>query len=182
MPWRNGMGTYLQEAILKLPSNSSTLVEHRVKITNYTLMVIKDDFSMLKNESTDPRLSIRGAFIRDSLVLGQYIMINIRTKYFAGFYKFYFDYNNSKSLRLLLNLIKQKNLFIILCDNNNEFFQEIILDNKMKLFFKEYIEKCLKLDCKWHYKDYNNMLKKIENKYFDDYYLWKQLGQDIVGN
>lgn len=170
----------LEEIIINLPSNSSTLIENKIKLSSNTLIVIKDDFRVLKTQVVNPHVAIRGAFLKSGKVLAQYIVVNLREKGFNSYYKFWFDYNDSKCLKLLLNLVKQKYIYIILCDNNNNLVKEISLENTMKPFFKEYIERCLKTDCKWSKKQYRKMLEELSDKFIDDYYLWRELGEDII--
>ncbi|MPM31044.1 hypothetical protein SDC9_77597 [bioreactor metagenome] len=172
----------LEDLIIDLPANSSTLVEHRIKLSTVTLIVVKDDFRVLKTQIINPRVAIRGAFLKSKDVLAQYIVVNLREKGFNNYYKFWFDYNDEKCLKLLLNLIKQKYIYIILCDNNNNLVKEITLNNTMKNFFKQYIERCLKSECKWNKKQYAQMLQVLNNKFTDDYYLWRELGEDIINN
>jgi hypothetical protein len=172
----------LEDVIINLPSNSSTLVENKVKLNNVTLMIIKDDFNFLKEQITNPHVAIKGAFITHNKILAQYIIINIREKGFSGYYKFPFDYNDEKCLRLLLNLVKQRYIYIILCHNNNSLVKEITLDNGMKMFFKEYIERCLNSKCKWNKKQYISLFKRLNEKFFDDELLWKELGNEVLKN
>lgn len=173
----------LEDLIIDLPANSSTLVEHRIKLSTVTLIVVKDDFRVLKTQIINPRVAIRGAFLKSKAVLAQYIVVNLREKGFNNYYKFWFDYNDEKCLKLLLNLIKQKYIYIILCDNNNNnLVKEITLNNTMKSFFKQYIERCLKSECNWNKKQYAQMLQVLNNKFIDDYYLWRELGEDIINN
>ncbi len=172
----------LEDLIIDLPANSSTLVEHRIKLSTVTLIVVKDDFRVLKTQIINPRVAIRGAFLKCKDVLAQYIVVNLREKGFNNYYKFWFDYNDEKCLKLLLNLIKQKYIYIILCDNNNNLVKEITLNNTMKYFFKQYIERCLKSECNWNKKQYEQMLQVLNNKFIDDYYLWRELGEDIINN
>lgn len=172
----------LEDVIINLPSNSSTLVEHKVKLNNVTLMIIKDDFNFLKEQITNPHVAIKGAFVKDDKILAQYIIINIREKGFSGYYKFCFDYNDEKCLRLILNLIKQKYIYVILCHNNNNLVKEITLENGMKAFFKEYIERCLNTKCRWNKKQYNKLFRRLDEKFFDDELLWKELGNEVIKN
>jgi hypothetical protein len=172
----------LEDVIINLPSNSSTLVENKVKLNNVTLMIIKDDFNFLKEQISNPHVAIKGAFIKDQNILAQYIIINIREKGFSQYYKFCFDYNDEKCLRLLLNLIKQKYIYVILCHNNNNLIKEIVFDNGIKGFLKEYIERCLSSKCKWNKKQYMNLFKRLNDKFFDDELLWKELGSEVIHN
>lgn len=172
----------LEDIIIKLPSNSSTLIEHRIKLNSVTLMVIKDDFNMIKAETINPKIAIRGAFIKNNGILAQYIMVSVREKAFSNYYRFYFDYNDKRSLKLLLNLVKQKNIYIVLCHNNCEFIKEVSLENTMKNFFKDYVERCLKMTCKWKSKDLKKIFEKMNDTYSEDQALWRDLGTDIVKN
>ena len=172
----------LEDVIIKLPSNSSTLIEHRIKLNSTTLMVIKDDFKMIKTETANPKIAIRGAFIKSSGILAQYIMVSVREKAFSNYYRFCFDYNNEKSLKLLLNLVKQKNIYIVLCNNDCEFVKEILLENTMKNFFKQYVERCLKMTCKWKTKEFKKIFDKLNDTYGDEQSLWRDLGTDIIKN
>ncbi len=171
----------LDEVMKNYPNNSCVLLEDRNNFKKITLLVIKDKFGDYFKSDEKPKVRIKGGFIKYSRVLAQYLVVNIKNKYVNKYYKFYFDYNNSDSLKLIFNLISQSHIYIIMYDKNN-YNRVICIENKFKSFFKQYIQRCLKGKFEWTSDEYNQLIYIVDKTFHDTALLWSNLGDEIYAN
>lgn len=168
----------LENIMDQYPNNSCVLLEDKVNFKKNTLFVIKDEFLEYLQDGYLPDFNIKGAYIRKGKVLAQYIVINIQNRFINKFYKFYFDFNDSDSIRLIFNLINQNKIYIILYDTNN-FNRAIELDNKLKIFFRSYVEECLHSNLQWDRKDYKKLIDDLNRIFGGGQELWNNMGETI---
>ncbi|MBS5823519.1 MAG: hypothetical protein KID00_06605 [Clostridium argentinense] len=169
----------LVKTIKTLPEDSVSLIEDRKLIKGITLIVIKDCTSVIEEYSEHPTIAFRGAFINNNKVKSLYLLIKIKGTHKDGYYTVWFNYNDAYSLKIMINLVKQKNIFIVLADNDNTIQKTVTLENTLKEFFKEYLDRCSSVKCRWTKRDFEIFIGSVRKKYPNNLILWEKLGCDI---
>ncbi|WP_454055571.1 hypothetical protein [Clostridium sp. Marseille-Q7071] len=169
----------LFETIKRLPEDSVSLIEDRKLIRGFTLIVIKDCISAIEEYSEYSTIAFRGAFVSNNKVKSLYLLIKIRGKYKDGYYTVWFNYNDAYSLKIMINLTKQKKLLILLVDNDNTIQKTITLENRLKDFFKEYLDRCSSIKCRWTKRDFEIFLNSVRKQYPTNILMWEELEWDI---
>lgn len=169
----------LFETIKTLPENSVSLVEERKLVKGFTLIIIKDCISAIEDYTEYSTITFRGAFISNKRVKSLYFLIKINGIHKDGYYAVWFNYNDAYSLKVMINLSKQKNLFIVLVDNDNTIQKTVTLKNTFKDFFKEYMNRCSDRKCKWTTRDFEIFINSVKKQYPSNIMLWDKLECDM---
>ena len=88
--------------------------------------------------------SVKVRSIKYKGVISAHMVIKLETNFNTEYYLFHFNYYNSDSLKLAVNLGSQNEMYIILCNRYNE-YKVVYLYNNLKEFFKKYLFSCINM-------------------------------------
>lgn len=169
---------FINKIIKDLPIGASALVEERINHKDITLIVIKDRFKNLIDAPWVMELHFKGGVIRKRKTLVAHLLINIKDNLNEKFYPFHFNYFDENSLKLLYNLTKQKEIYIIISDENNNYISKTF-NNKLGVFLKNYINSSINFGYKWSEVEYKKALMETIEAFQDIRQLWNKLGGEI---
>lgn len=164
--------------IKDLPLGASALVEDRVNNKNITFIIIKDRFKNLMDAPWEMEFHFKGGIIKKRNTLSVHLMLQVKDNFNSKFYPFHFNYFDENSLKLLHNLTKQKEIYIIVSDGNNEYISRTF-NNKLGLFLKKYIKASIGYGHRWSEAEYKKALIEIIDSFQDITELWHKLGEEV---
>ncbi len=169
----------IEKVIKGLPLGVSALMEKVIKNRHLTLIIIKDDFDESVFSSKSTKLQCKSARIKCKGVISAHMVIKLETNFNTEYYLFHFNYYNSDSLKLAVNLGSQNEMYIILCNRYNE-YKVVNLYNNVKEFFKKYLFSCINYGYQWSEKEYNDSIINFVGSFPNLSDLWDEMGNDTT--
>lgn len=169
---------FINKIIEDLPLGASALIEERINHKDVTFIIIKDKFKSLMDAPWLMELHFKGGIIKKRKTLSAHLMIQVKDNFNERFYPFHFNYFDENSLKLLYNLIKQREIYIIISDSNNNYISKS-LNNRLGIFFKKYIKSAIDFGYRWSEREYKKSLIEIIESFHDITELWDDLGEEI---
>lgn len=168
----------LKEVINSFSIGTTALVESKMKNNFLTYIVIKDSFDHIIYSAEKLKYEVKAANFTINNVICCVTLFKIVSSCNEEYYRFDFNFFNEKSLRLLMDLRHQKNIYIIFSNEIGD-CREISLKNEMQRFFKEYIKKSSRSKVVWNEKQYKNAINKLNDRYSNVVELWNKMGEVI---
>lgn len=175
---RRGNVKSINRIIKDLPIGASALIEERVNKKNVTVIIIKDRFKNFMNAPWEMEFHFKGGIIKKRKTLSAHLMINVKDNFNEKFYPFHFNYFDEGSLKLLYNLTKQRELYIVISNENNEIISRGY-DNRLGPFLKKYIKYSIGAGYEWSKEDYKRALIDTIESFNDITDLWDNLGEEV---
>lgn len=172
---------FLEKVIDSLSLGSTIMLNRKINKKDIVFFIIKDEFDDFFYSSDDMFFQFRGGVITYDKIVINNLMIKIFNGHHDEYYSLFFDYFNEQSLRLIVNFIKQKEIYLILANELGE-CKEIRFKNELQQYFKRYIKKVLKCGYIWNEESYNLALNKIVSRIENNEGLWVKLGDTIELN
>ena len=168
----------LEKVINSLSLGSAVIVNKRINNKDIVFFIIKDKFDDFFYSSDDLFFQCKGGLITHDQIIASNLTIKIFNGYRDEYYSLFFDYFNEKSLSIIVNLIKQKEIYMILANELGD-CKELRFKNELQQYFKIYIKRVLKCGYTWNEDRYNCALKNIAFKIGNNEDLWFKLGDPI---
>ena len=165
----------LEKVIKSLPTGSTALVENFNDKNKKVCLVIKDRFN---NFSEELLLQCKGAEIKKGNVVLGYIMFRVFDRYKNRYYPFVLNYCNENSLKFILELSRQKRLYIIFCDEDGVYIENT-LSNNLRRFMKKYIKNSIKQGYIWTDEEISECIKMMMESYERYEEIWNNIGEKI---
>lgn len=168
----------INKIIKDLPLGSSTLIEERINHKNTTIIVIKDKFKGSIDNPWDIDIKFKGGIVKNKNILSAHILIRFKDNFNEKYYPFHFNYFDENSLKLLHNLTKQKEIYIVISDIYGQYIYET-LNNNIKPFLKKYMKKTIRCGKFWNNNEYKNSITDFIKSFHDINELWDSMGDEI---
>ncbi|MDU4890534.1 MAG: hypothetical protein E6344_10045 [Clostridium sp.] len=168
----------INRIIKDLPLGASALVEERINHKNITFIIIKDRFKNFMDAPWTMEFHIKGGIIKKRNTLSAHLMVQVKDNFNEKFYPFHFNYFDSNSLKLLYNLIKQREVCIVVSDGNNEYISRSF-SNNLGPFLKKYIRISIGCGHRWSENEYKRTLMETIETFQDITELWDSLGEEV---
>ncbi|MEG0307734.1 MAG: hypothetical protein RR636_07315 [Clostridium sp.] len=168
----------LDNIIEKLQTGVSALIETRINDQSMIFFIIKDDFKKLIPSITSENIHFKAGVIKiNSVILGS-VVIDVEDWFDDKYYLFDFNYHNKSSLNFITGLAMQKNVYLIIVNSENE-CNEVLFENNLKQFFRNYMGNCMKEKYKWNEREYNYSKKEVVRFMPSVKSIWDNMG-DVV--
>lgn len=168
----------INRIIKDLPLGSSALIEERINHKNITIIVIKDKFKSFINNPWDMDIRFKGGVVKNKNILSAHILIRLKDNFNEKYYPFHFNYFDKNSLKLLHNLTKQNEIYIIISNDEGEYISKS-LNNNLKPFLKKYMKRTIQCGNCWNSYEYKNSIIEFIKSFHDIKELWNRMGDEI---
>lgn len=168
----------LADVISDISIGSAAIVQKKINNKELSFIIIRDSMKRMFLSYYDIKLECKCALISCLNVISSHIVIRVSGSDYDDYYPIYFNYFNEECLKIILTLMKQKKIYIILCDENDECI-EMVYHNEMKKFFKKYINRVISSGCQWTSEQYESSIQEISRHYRDTEEFWDCLGGSI---
>lgn len=168
----------ITKIIKDLPLGASALVEERINHKNITFIIIKDKFKNFMDSPWLMEFHFKGGIIKKRDTLSAHLMIQVKDNFNDKYYPFHFNYFDESSLKLLHNLIKQREIRIVVSDGNNEYISRAF-NNNLGPFLKRYIKVSIRCGHRWSQEEYKKALMETIESFQDIIELWDKLGEEV---
>lgn len=161
-----------------LPLNASALIEERFNHKNNTIIFIKDSFRKFIYDPIEIEINFKGGIIKNRNTVSAHLIFQVRDNFNEKYYPFHFNYFNENSLKLLYNLTKQKEVYIVFGDEENK-YMPIAFHNNIGVFLKKYIKTSIEYGYRWSDNEYKESLIEVIESFKDIRDLWDRLGDEV---
>ncbi len=168
----------ISRIIKDLPFGASALVEERINHKNTTIIIIKDKFKGFMNAPWEMEFHFKGGVVRSRKILSAHIIIEVKDNFNDKYYPFHFDYYEESSLKLLYNLTKQREIYIIVSDGSDEYISKSF-NNNLGPFLKKYVKDCINYGYRWNNEEYKQSLVAVIESFQDIRDFWDRLGNEV---
>lgn len=171
----------IDNVIMELPLGVSALVERQVNGRTTTVMIIKDDFREFIYTLNENQFHCKGALIKNNNIISGHMILAIEDEFDRRLYPFHFNYCSRDSLRLILNLSRQKRIYLMLCNKDNE-YKYTCFKNTIKPFLRKYLSSCIKNGYQWSEEEYKTSIVKVISSFTDISNMWEKCGEEVYMN
>lgn len=168
----------INRIIEDLPLGASALVEERINNKNITFIIIKDRFKNFMEAPWDMEFNFKGGVIKKRKTLSVHLILQVKDSFNHKLYPFHFNYFDENSLKLLHNLTKQKEVFVVVSNGSNECITRTF-NNGLGPFLKNYIKASIGFGYRWSNAEYKKAIVETIESFQDITELWDKLGEIV---